>query len=76
MSKAGSEGEHLPQFAPPAPSAPDKKQKRNTLIQVAVGLVIVIVLFGFILPSFLSYESWRPSRPVPGRRRRHGGTVA
>ena len=56
MSDPGPDNEHHPDFAPPAPTAPDKKQKRNTLIQMGVGLVIVIVIFVFILPSFISYE--------------------
>jgi uncharacterized protein (TIRG00374 family) len=56
MSDAGSDREHHPGFAPPAPTAPDKKQKRNSLIQIGVGLVIVFVVFVFVLPSVISYE--------------------
>ncbi len=43
-------------FAPPAPSAPDAKTKRNALIQGAVALAILVIVFGFVLPQVIDYK--------------------
>lgn len=34
-----------------------KSDRRKTLIQLAVAVVFVVVLFGFILPSFIDYKA-------------------
>jgi uncharacterized membrane protein YbhN (UPF0104 family) len=43
-------------FVPPAPRAPDAKTKRNALIQGAVALAILVVVFGFVLPQVINYK--------------------
>ena len=43
-------------FAPPTPSAPDAKTKRNALIQGGVALAILVVVFGFVLPQVIDYK--------------------
>ena len=45
-----------PSFAPTPPKAPDKKARRNTLIQIGIAVAIIIVIFGFVLPQVIDYE--------------------
>ena len=45
-ARQGSE----PEFTPPAPPQRTSKDRRNSLIAAGVGLVVVIFIFGFLLP--------------------------
>jgi uncharacterized protein (TIRG00374 family) len=45
-----------PSFAAAPPKAPDKKGRRNTLIQIGIAVAILIVIFGFVLPQVIDYE--------------------
>lgn len=45
-----------PGFAPAPPKAPDKKARRNTLIQIGIAVAIIVVIFGFVLPQVIDYE--------------------
>jgi len=56
LSEAGEPVDDATVFAPPTPAAPDKKTKRNALIQGAVALAILVVVFGFILPQVIDYQ--------------------
>jgi len=44
----------MTQTTPPA--RPDKKQRRNTLIQIGVALVVIVLVFGFVLPEVIDYR--------------------
>ena len=46
-----------PEFTPPAPPQRTSKDRRNSLIAAAVGLVVVIFIFGFLLPQVIDYET-------------------
>lgn len=41
---------------PTAPERPGKKQLRGALIQIGIGLVVVVIVFGFVLPSVIDYQ--------------------
>jgi len=45
-----------PDFDPPAPQRPGAKERRNTLIQLGIAAVIIVVIFGFILPQVIDYR--------------------
>ena len=49
--------EHASTFTPPAPPQRSKKDRRNTLIAVGVAIIIVVFIFGFVLPSVIDYET-------------------
>ncbi|MGB5167860.1 MAG: lysylphosphatidylglycerol synthase transmembrane domain-containing protein [Acidimicrobiia bacterium] len=44
-------------FTPPAPPQRTSKDRRNSLIAAGVGLLIVIFIFGFLLPQVIDYET-------------------
>jgi len=45
-------------FTPPAPPTErSSSDRRRSLIAAGIGIVIVIFIFGFVLPSFIDYES-------------------
>lgn len=44
-------------FTPPAPPRRTGKDTRRSLIAVGVGLVVVVFIFGFVLPSVIDYET-------------------
>jgi uncharacterized protein (TIRG00374 family) len=46
-----------PEFTPPAPPQRTSKDRRNSLIAAGVGLVVVIFIFGFLLPQVIDYET-------------------
>jgi uncharacterized protein (TIRG00374 family) len=46
-----------PDFTPPAPRQRTSKDRRNSLIAAGVGLVVVIFIFGFLLPQVIDYET-------------------
>ena len=52
-ARQGSE----PEFTPPAPPQRTSKDRRNSLIAAGVGLVVVIFIFGFLLPQVIDYET-------------------
>ena len=45
------------EFVPPAPPQRTSKDRRNSLIAAGVGLLIVIFIFGFLLPQVIDYET-------------------
>lgn len=45
-----------PQFAPPTPSGPSAKTRRNAIIQGVVALIIVVFIFGWVLPQVIDYQ--------------------
>jgi uncharacterized protein (TIRG00374 family) len=48
-----------------APSAPDAKTRRNALIQGGVAIVIVVIVFGVVLPQVIDYQQvWETIRSL------------
>ncbi|MCJ7781895.1 MAG: flippase-like domain-containing protein [Acidimicrobiia bacterium] len=45
------------EFTPPAPPQRTSKDRRNSLIALGVGLIVVIFIFGFLLPQVIDYET-------------------
>lgn len=43
-------------FAAPAPKRPDSNTRRNAIIQGVVALVVLVIVFGFVLPEVIDYE--------------------
>ncbi len=46
-----------PAFVPPAPPERSSNDRRNSLLAAGVGLVIVVFIFGFLLPQVIDYEA-------------------
>ena len=46
-----------PGFQPSAPPERTASDRRRSLIAAGVGLVVVIFIFGFVLPSVIDYET-------------------
>ena len=52
----GAESAETPRFAPAPPSAPSSKDRRRTLITLAVAGVVLFIVFGVILPQVIDYQ--------------------
>jgi uncharacterized protein (TIRG00374 family) len=46
-----------PGLTPPAPPDSSSQDRRKTLIALGVGLLVVIFIFGFVLPQVIDYET-------------------
>lgn len=52
-----NQNEPQPSFEPAAPPQRTSSDRKRSLIALGIGLVIVIFIFGFVLPSVIDYET-------------------